>query len=304
MSLYALKINNLSKIYSNKIQALKNFNLNIKKGDFYALLGPNGAGKTTVIKIISSLINKSSGKINIFNYDLIKNTFQVKKLIGLVPQEFNFNPFETVIQILINQAGYYGIRKKYALIKIEKYLNKLNLWKQRNNKAQILSGGMKRRLMIIKSLIHDPKLLILDEPTVGIDIELRHNIWSFLKDLNYKKGITIILTTHYLEEAEILCRNIGIMNKGILIKNFSIKKLLSQLKYETLILNYNSDNKIIPILKEFKYKLIDNNILEIEVLKEQVLNNIFEQLTKQNIKIISINNKYNRLEKLFLDCIK
>ncbi|QJC29547.1 ATP-binding cassette domain-containing protein [Enterobacteriaceae endosymbiont of Plateumaris pusilla] len=303
MSLYALKINNLSKIYSNKIQALKNFNLNIKKGDFYALLGPNGAGKTTVIKIISSLINKSSGKINVFNYDLIKNTFQVKKLIGLVPQEFNFNPFETVIQILINQAGYYGIRKKNALIKIEKYLNKLSLWKQRNYKAQILSGGMKRRLMIIKSLIHNPKLLILDEPTVGIDLELRHNIWSFLKDLNYKKGITIILTTHYLEEAEILCRNIGIMNKGILIKNFSIKKLLSQLKYEILILNYYSDNKIIPILHGFKYKVIDTNTLEIEVFKEQVLNDIFKQLTKQNIRIISINNKYNRLEKLFLDCI-
>ncbi|QJC38582.1 ATP-binding cassette domain-containing protein [Enterobacteriaceae endosymbiont of Donacia fulgens] len=298
---YALEIKNLSKIYINNYKVLKNFNLRIKKGDFYALLGPNGAGKTTIIGIITSLINKSSGKIKIFGLDIKKNEYQTKKKIGLVPQEFNFNPFETVLQILINQAGYYGITKKKVIIKIEKYLKILKLWKKRNQKANNLSLGMKRCLMIIRALIHDPKLLILDEPTAGIDLKLRYYIWSFFKKLNIKKKITIILTTHYLEEAEFLCRNIGIINNGILIENCSINKLLNKLKFEVFILDYKKLNNIFPKIYGYKYKIINNYQLEITVMKNQNLNNIFEQLNEQNIQIISIKNKYNRLEKLFME---
>ncbi|QJC36536.1 ATP-binding cassette domain-containing protein [Enterobacteriaceae endosymbiont of Donacia simplex] len=301
---YALEITNLSKIYPNNFQVLKNFNLKIKKGDFYALLGPNGAGKTTIIGIITSLINKSSGKIKIFGLNIKKNTFKTKKKIGLVPQEFNFNPFETVLQILVNQAGYYGIKKLEVITKIKKYLKILKLWKERNQKAKNLSGGMKRCLMIIRALIHSPKLLILDEPTAGIDLKLRHYIWSFFKKINIKKNITIILTTHYLEEAEFLCRHIGIINNGILIANYAINKLFSKLKFEVFILDYIKIKNIIPKISGYKYKIINNSQLEIKVMKKQNLNNIFEQLIKQNIKIISIKNKYNRLEKLFMDFTK
>ncbi|QJC37352.1 ATP-binding cassette domain-containing protein [Enterobacteriaceae endosymbiont of Donacia thalassina] len=301
---YALEIKNLSKIYANKNQVLKNFNLKIKKGDFYALLGSNGAGKTTIIRIITSLINKSSGKIKIFGLNIEKHEFQAKKKIGFVPQEFNFNPFETVLQILINQAGYYGLRKKKIIKKIEKYLKILKLWKERNQKAKNLSGGMKRCLMIIRALIHEPELLILDEPTAGIDLKLRYYIWSFFKKLNIKKKITIILTTHYLEEAEFLCHHIGIINNGILIENCAINKLLNKLKFEIFILNYKKLNNITPKIYGYKYKIINNFQLEIIVMKNQNLNNIFKQLTQQNIKIISIKNKYNRLEKIFMDFIK
>ncbi|QJC34134.1 ATP-binding cassette domain-containing protein [Enterobacteriaceae endosymbiont of Donacia cinerea] len=301
---YALEIKNLSKIYPNNYQVLKNFNLKIKKGDFYALLGPNGAGKTTIIGIITSLINKSSGKIKIFGLNIQKNTFKAKKQIGLVPQEFNFNPFETVLQILVNQAGYYGIKKKKVITKIKKYLKILKLWKERNQKAKNLSGGMKRCLMIIRALIHSPKLLILDEPTTGIDIKLRYYIWSFFKKINLKKKITIILTTHYLEEAEFLCRHIGIINNGILIENCAINQLLNKLKFEVFILDYIKINNIIPQISGYKYKIINNSQLEIKIKQNQNLNNIFIQLIKQNIKIISIKNKYNKLEKLFMDFTK
>lgn len=300
---YALEIKNLSKIYINKYKILKNFNLKVKKGDFYALLGPNGAGKTTIIKIITSLINKTSGEIKIFGLNIKKNEYQTKKKIGLVPQEFNFNPFETVLQILINQAGYYGITKKKVISKIEKYLKILKLWKKRNQKANNLSGGMKRCLMIIRALIHDPKLLILDEPTSGIDLKLRYYIWSFFKKLNINKKITIILTTHYLEEAEFLCQHVGIINNGILIENCAINKLLNKLKFEVFILDYKKLNNIFPKIYGYKYKIINNNQLEIIVMKNQNLNNIFEQLNEQNIKIISMKNKYNRLEKLFMEFI-
>ncbi|QJC36946.1 ATP-binding cassette domain-containing protein [Enterobacteriaceae endosymbiont of Donacia vulgaris] len=301
---YALEIINLSKIYPNNFQVLKNFNLKIIKGDFYALLGPNGAGKTTIIGIITSLINKSSGKIKIFGLNVQKNIFKTKKKIGLVPQEFNFNPFETVLQILINQAGYYGIKKKEVITKIIKYLKILKLWKVRHQKAKNLSVGMKRCLMIIRALIHSPKLLILDEPTSGVDLKLRYYIWSFFQKINIKKKITIILTTHYLEEAEFLCQHIGIINNGILIANYPINKLLSKLKFEIFILDYINMKDIIPIINGYKYKILNNYQLEIKVMKNQNLNNIFEQLIKQNIKIISIKNKYNRLEKLFMDFTK
>ncbi|QJC31680.1 ATP-binding cassette domain-containing protein [Enterobacteriaceae endosymbiont of Donacia tomentosa] len=299
---YALEIKNLSKIYSNNYKALNNFNLKIKKGDFYALLGPNGAGKTTIIGIITSLINKSEGKIKIFDLDMQTNIFQIKKKIGLVPQEFNFNPFETVLQILINQAGYYGLKKEDIFFKIKKYLMVLELWQERYKKAKNLSGGMKRRLMIIRALVHDPQLLILDEPTAGIDIELRHQMWAFFKKLNIQKKITIILTTHYLEEAEFLCRHIGIINHGKLIENCSINKLLNKLKYEIFIFDYiNLYNNIFPKINGYKYKIINNTQFEIKVMKNQNLNMIFEQLTQQKIKVVSIKNKHSRLEKLFIE---
>lgn len=291
---YALELENLSKTYANKTLALKSINLKIKVGDFYALLGPNGAGKSTTIGIITSLVNKTSGKVKIFGYDLDKDLVNTKTKIGLVPQEFNFNLFETVIQILINQAGYYGIDKKKAMINIEKYLKKFNLWKKRNLKACTLSSGMKRRLMIVRSLIHNPELLVLDEPTAGVDIELRRLIWIFLKELN-KNGITIILTTHYLEEAEHLCRHIGIIQNGLIIENTSIKNLLSKIESEIFILDLHPDN-IIPKLENIKYKIMDTSTIEVEVTKKQGLNNIFHQLSKKGIKVLSMRNKVNRLE--------
>ncbi|QJC36126.1 ATP-binding cassette domain-containing protein [Enterobacteriaceae endosymbiont of Donacia cincticornis] len=300
---YALEIKNLSKNYPNNFKIFENFNLNIKKGDFYALLGPNGAGKTTIINIITSLISKFSGKIKIFGLNITTNTLQVKKIIGLVPQEFNFNPFETVLQILFNQAGYHGLNKKKVVNKILEYLKIIKLWKLRNQKAKNLSGGMKRCLMIIRSLIHNPKLLILDEPTTGIDIESRYNMWNFFKKLNNKKGITIILTTHYLEEAEFLCNHIGIINNGKLIKNCTINNLLNKLKFETFILEYINLNKIFPKIHGYKYTIINSSKLEIIVFQNQNLNNIFIQLTKQNIQVMSLKNKYNKLEKLFIDFI-
>lgn len=299
---YALELKNLTKIYSNNIKALHGINLKIKIGDFYALLGPNGAGKSTTIGIISSLINKTNGNIKIFGYDLNKNVVKAKSKIGLVPQEFNFNLFETVIQILINQAGYYGIEKNNAIFYAKKYLKKLDLWQKRNFRACTLSSGMKRRLMIARALIHQPKLLILDEPTAGVDIELRRLIWSFLKKLN-QKGITIILTTHYLEEAEMLCRNIGIIQYGQLIENTTIKKLLSKIETETFIFDLKSNSKI-PKLKNFKYNLIDDVTLEVEIIKQKGLNQLFQQLNEQNIHVVSMRNKINRLEEFCIGLTK
>lgn len=296
---YALELKNITKVYSNKIKALAGINLKIDIGDFYALLGPNGAGKSTTIGIISSLVNKTNGSVKIFGYDLDRDQIKAKSTIGLVPQEFNFNLFETVIQILVNQAGYYGIEKKQACFYAEKYLEKLDLWSKRNFRACTLSSGMKRRLMIVRSLIHQPKLLILDEPTAGVDIELRRLIWSFLKKLN-KKGITIILTTHYLEEAEMLCRNIGIIQNGRLIENTTVKKLLSKIETETFVFDLKPGSNT-PILKNFKYHLIDSVTLEVEIVKQKGLNELFLQLNKQNIEIISMRNKINRLEEF---CIR
>lgn len=295
---YALELENLVKTYPGGVQALKGVDLKVEAGDFYALLGPNGAGKSTTIGIISSLVNKTSGKVKVFGYDLELDTVNAKRQLGLVPQEFNFNPFETVMQIVVNQAGYYGVEKPEAIKRAEKYLKQLDLWEKRNERARMLSGGMKRRLMIARALMHEPKLLILDEPTAGVDIELRRSMWVFLKDLN-AKGTTIILTTHYLEEAEMLCRNIGIIQSGELVENTSMKGLLSKLKSETFILDLAPKSPL-PQLDGFQYRLVDTSTLEVEVMREQGLNSVFSQLSAQGIQVLSMRNKANRLEELFV----
>ncbi len=295
---YALEITDLKKVYSTGVKALRGIDLKVEEGDFYALLGPNGAGKSTTIGIITSLVNKTSGKVKVFGYDLDTDLDKAKQQIGLVPQEFNFNPFETVQQIVVNQAGYYGVSRKEALKRSEKYLKQSNLWEKRNERARMLSGGMKRRLMIARALMHEPKLLILDEPTAGVDIELRREMWGFLTTLN-ESGTTIILTTHYLEEAEMLCRNIGIIQSGELIENTSMKSLLSKLQFETFILDlapYETPLKI----KGYNYELEDEVTLAVEVERNQGVNEIFNQLSEQKIKVVSMRNKSNRLEELFL----
>jgi len=295
---YALELEKLAKTYPGGVQALKGIDLNVEAGDFYALLGPNGAGKSTTIGIISSLVNKTAGKVRVFGYDLQHDMVNAKRQLGLVPQEFNFNPFETVMQIVVNQAGYYGVEKPEAIKRAEKYLKQLDLWEKRSERARMLSGGMKRRLMIARALMHEPKLLILDEPTAGVDIELRRSMWVFLKDLN-AKGTTIILTTHYLEEAEMLCRNIGIIQSGELVENTSMKGLLSKLKSETFILDL-APRSPLPQLDGFQYRLVDTSTLEVEVMREQGLNSVFSQLSAQGIQVLSMRNKANRLEELFV----
>lgn len=295
---YALEIQNLTKTYATGVHALSGINLTVEEGDFYALLGPNGAGKSTTIGIITSLVNKTSGQVNVFGYDLDKDLVRAKQQIGLVPQEFNFNPFETVQQIVVNQAGYYGVPRREAIKRSEYYLKKSDLWEKRNVRARMLSGGMKRRLMIARALMHEPKLLILDEPTAGVDIELRREMWKYLKELN-EGGTTIILTTHYLEEAEMLCRNIGIIQSGTLIENTSMRSLLAKLQFETFIFDLAaSDNK--PQISGYKTYFEDDLTLAVEVERNQGVNEIFEQLSAQGIKVLSMRNKSNRLEELFL----
>ena len=294
----ALEINNLKKVYGSGVEALRGIDLSVKEGDFYALLGPNGAGKSTTIGIITSLVNKTSGKVNVFGYDLDTDLVRAKQQIGLVPQEFNFNPFETVQQIVVNQAGYYGVSRKEAMKRSEKYLKQSNLWEKRNVRARMLSGGMKRRLMIARALMHEPRLLILDEPTAGVDIELRREMWEFLRELN-ENGTTIILTTHYLEEAEMLCRNIGIIQSGELIENTSMKELLSKLQFETFIFDLAPyDTK--PVIEGYACTFEDEQTIAVEVERNQGVNGIFDQLTRQGIKVLSMRNKSNRLEELFL----
>ena len=297
----ALELQQLKKTYPGGVQALRGIDLQVEAGDFYALLGPNGAGKSTTIGIISSLVNKTSGRVSVFGYDLDKDTVNAKRQLGLVPQEFNFNPFETVQQIVVNQAGYYGVEYKEAVKRSEIYLKQLDLWEKRNERARMLSGGMKRRLMIARALMHEPKLLILDEPTAGVDIELRRSMWGFLKDLN-DKGTTIILTTHYLEEAEMLCRNIGIIQHGELVENTSMKGLLSKLKSETFILDLAPKSPL-PKLDGYQYRLVDTSTLEVEVLREQGVNSVFSQLSAQGIQVLSMRNKANRLEELFVSLV-
>ncbi|HGJ5884595.1 ABC transporter ATP-binding protein [Arsenophonus sp.] len=295
---YALELLQLTKTYPGGVKALTGIDLQVEVGDFYALLGSNGAGKSTTIGIISSLVNKTSGKVRVFGYDLDKDVVNVKRQLGLVPQEFNFNPFETVLQIVLNQAGYYGVPRSLALSRAEMYLSQLALWNKRNEPARDLSGGMKRRLMIARALMHQPKLLILDEPTAGVDIELRRSMWSFLKILN-AQGTTIILTTHYLEEAEMLCRNIGIIQYGELIENTSMKKLLNQLESETFIFDLAPKSPI-PTLDGYKFRLVDTSTLEVDVFRDQGLNGLFSQFSEQGIQITSMRNKVNRLEELFV----
>ncbi|HIF9375795.1 TPA: ABC transporter ATP-binding protein [Photobacterium damselae] len=297
----ALEIKNLNKIYKGGVNALKNMSLEVKEGDFFALLGPNGAGKSTTIGIISSLVNKTSGSVSIFGFDLDKQKVEAKNQLGLVPQEFNFNPFETVEQIVMNQAGYYGVERSVAKERAKKYLSQLDLWGKRGERARNLSGGMKRRLMIARALMHEPKLLILDEPTAGVDIELRRSMWTFLRSIN-EQGVTIILTTHYLEEAEMLCRNIGIINHGELIENTTMKSLLSKLEAETFILDLSAPVETVA-LEQVVWRLLDSTTLEIEINKGESLNHVFAQLSEQGINVQSMRNKANRLEELFVTLV-
>ena len=299
---YALELSQLTKTYPGGVKALRGIDLNVEEGDFYALLGPNGAGKSTTIGIISSLVNKTSGSVKVFGYDLAKQVVLAKQQLGLVPQEFNFNPFETVLQIVLNQAGYYGVPRDVALQRAKQYLTQLDLWEKRDERARNLSGGMKRRLMIARALMHQPKLLILDEPTAGVDIELRRSMWIFLKNLN-AQGTTIILTTHYLEEAEMLCRNIGIIQHGELVKNTSMKQLLGSLELETFIFDLAPKSPI-PQLLGYDSRLIDTSTLEVDVKREQGLNSVFSQLSDQGIQILSMRNKANRLEELFVSLVR
>lgn len=298
----ALNIKQLHKVYKNKVEALKGIDLEVQQGDFFALLGPNGAGKSTTIGVITSLVNKSSGQVEVFGHNIDQQLELAKSQLGLVPQEFNFNQFETVLQIVVNQAGYYGVPKKIAIERAEKYLGQLGLWDKRNSRARELSGGMKRRLMIARALMHEPKLLILDEPTAGVDIELRRSMWDFLRSIN-QQGVTIILTTHYLEEAEMLCRNIAIIDQGMIIENTTIKALLNTLSQETFVLDVDTNPATLQ-MDDLPYRVLDDHSLEVDVEKSAGLNDIFSVLTKQNVKVLSMRNKANRLEELFVKLVE
>ncbi|MBA6297073.1 ABC transporter ATP-binding protein [Colwellia sp. MB02u-9] len=297
----ALKISGLKKTYKGGFQALKGIDLTVKQGDFFALLGPNGAGKSTTIGIIMSLVNKTAGKVVVFGHDIDQELETAKSFIGVVPQEFNFNQFESLMKILVNQAGYYGVERKLAVQRAEKYLKKLDLWDKRNDSARMLSGGMKRRLMIARALMHEPQMLILDEPTAGVDIELRRSMWEFLRELN-QQGITIILTTHYLEEAEMLCRNIAIIDSGIIVENTDMKSLLAKLDVETFVFDLKP-NSVPTGLADFSSRVIDDHTLEVDVKKSQTINAVFIDLNKQGIEVLSMRNKSNRLEELFVGLV-
>jgi ABC-2 type transport system ATP-binding protein len=301
----ALTIKNLYKTYPNGTAAVKGVDLEVKQGDFFCLLGPNGAGKSTIIGIVSSLINKTSGMIKIFDYDLEVDLVAAKSCMGLVPQELNFNQFENVLDIVINQAGFYGIPYKLAYARAEKYLHQLGLWHKRHDTARSLSGGMKRRLMIARALVHEPRLLILDEPTAGVDIELRRATWDFLREIN-NEGVTIILTTHYLEEAEFLCNGIAIINHGIIIERTLIKDLLQQLPYETIMLDLQTPISAtqLPAIANIELRLVEATTIEAKFTKQQTLNDLFAALSQQGVYAVSMRNKANRLEELFLDRIK
>ncbi len=299
----ALTLKNLSKTFPNGVTALSGIDLTVHQGDFFALLGPNGAGKSTAIGIISSLINKTGGQVSVFGHDIDDELNLVKKHIGLVPQEFNFNVFEPLEEIIINQGGYYGLPRKQARQRSEVLLKKLHLWEKRKDIARNLSGGMKRRLMIARALVHEPKLLILDEPTAGVDVEIRHAMWSFLQQIN-AAGTTIILTTHYLEEAENLCRNIAIIDQGKILQNTSMKNLLGQLNTETFVLDLKQAHTTAPALAGYPVRLRDQYCLEVDVLKEQNMNDLFSELKQQNIEVLSMRNKVNRLEELFMSILK
>jgi len=301
--MFALEINNLKKTYSNGFEALKGLDLKVKKGDFFALLGPNGAGKSTCIGIISSLINKTSGDVKIFGHDLENDLIQAKSKIGMVPQEFNFNIFEPVGEIIANQGGYYGVPATEVKKQTEHFLKELGLWDKRFLQARDLSGGMKRRLMIARALIHKPELLILDEPTAGVDIELRRSMWKFMRDIN-DQGTTIILTTHYLEEAEQMCRHIAIIDQGNIIENTSMKSLLSTLNSETFILYLRQAVTELPqIYGTFGLRLIDEHTLEVDIPKNQTMNELILRLHSLGLEIESMRNKVNRLEELFVSLI-
>ncbi len=299
----ALSIRGLTKTYRNGVQALRGIDLDVEEGDFFALLGPNGAGKTTAIGVIMSLVTKSGGAVSVFGHDIDQSLDRAKSCIGLVPQEINFNQFEKVFTIIVNQAGFYGIPRKLARERAEKYLRQLQLWDRRDSIARSLSGGMKRRLMIARALVHEPRLLILDEPTAGVDIEIRRSMWAFLRAIN-GQGTTIILTTHYLEEAESLCRHIAIIDGGRIIENDTMAGVIRKLNKETFVLNFRAAMAAAPALPGYVSRLTDDHTLEIEVSKEQSLNDIFARLTQQGVEIVSMRNKVNRLEELFMHLVE
>ena len=295
----ALEISKLEKVYANGKTALKGIDLDIDEGDFFALLGPNGAGKSTTIGIISTLVNKTRGRVSIFNHDLDTDINGLKKCLGIVPQEINFSVFESCLDIVLNQAGYYGISRKTALERAENYFNALDLWDKRDDISRTLSGGFKRRLMLARALINEPRLLILDEPTAGVDVELRRSMWGFLREIN-KQGTTILLTTHYLEEAETLCRNIAIIDKGKIIEHTSMRELLGKLNTETFILDLRNPIDELPQIDNFLLKLVDPITIEVELNKDQHMNDLFNILSEKSIPIRSMRNKSNRLEELFI----
>jgi ABC-2 type transport system ATP-binding protein len=298
----ALAVHQLRKTYRNGLEALKGVDLTVEQGDFFALLGPNGAGKSTLIGILASLINKSGGEVKVFGHDLDREPEAVKACLGLVPQEFNFNIFLPVVEVLINQAGYYGIPRAEALSRAEFYLRKLELWDRRYTEMRQLSGGLKRRLMIARGLIHRPRLLILDEPTAGVDIEIRRSMWEFLRELN-AQGTTIILTTHYLEEAESLCRHIAIINRGRVAEREGMTRLLGRLEAETFVLNLKHPLTDPPHLPDLRCLLLDDMSLEVELSRGQSVNSLFSLLSRRGIEVASLRNKQNRLERLFLDAL-
>jgi ABC-2 type transport system ATP-binding protein len=295
----ALEINDLKKVYANKVQALKGVSLQVAEGDFFALLGPNGAGKTTLIGIATSLVNKTSGIVRIFGHDLDAQKSSAKSFIGLVPQEFNLAIFEKVENILLQQAGYYGIARSIAKERAEKYLKKLELWDKRHSQVRELSSGMKRRLMFARAMVHEPKLLILDEPTAGVDLEIRRSMWEFIREIN-QQGVTIILTTHYLEEAENLCRNVAIIDHGEIITNTSVSNLLSTLQMESFVLFLSEPCGDLPVLDGLTLRKIDEKTLEVDVKNSQSINDVFERLSGHNIIVNSLRNKVNRLEEMFM----
>jgi ABC-2 type transport system ATP-binding protein len=300
--MFALDVQQLTKVYCGGFQALKGVDLQVEEGDFFALLGPNGAGKSTFIGIVSSLVNKTSGRVSVFGRDLDRDPEGVKSCIGLVPQEFNFNLFLPVIEVVLNQAGYYGIPRSEAKVRAERYLRQLDLWDRRDTEMRRLSGGLKRRLMIARALVHEPRLLILDEPTAGVDIEIRRSMWSFLRELN-AQGTTIILTTHYLEEAESLCRNIAIIDGGEIAERTSLAILLNRLHTETFVLNLKGRVSELPELGGFVLQALDDCTLEVEMNRDHTINGLFEALSRNGIEVISLRNKQNRLERLFLELV-
>ena len=299
----ALKITGLKKTYRGGLVALKGISLEVQQGDFFGLLGPNGAGKTTIIGVIASLVNKTAGRVSIFGHDLDTNPAGAKACLGLVPQEFNFNMFEPVVEVVANQAGYYGIERKESFERAEKYLKHLDLWDKRQVMARNLSGGMKRRLMIARALVHEPKLLILDEPTAGVDIEIRRSMWQFLREIN-AAGTTIILTTHYLEEAESLCRNIAIINEGELIENTSTRQLLNTLHMETFVLDLEAPLANLPQIDKLRLHQVDELTLEAEICRDDSINTLFTELSARDIRVLSLRNKTNRLEELFMSLVE
>jgi ABC-2 type transport system ATP-binding protein len=301
--MYALSLRQLTKTYRNGVQALKGIDLDVEEGDFFALLGPNGAGKTTAIAIVSSLVTKTTGTATVFGHDIDRDLERAKACLGVVPQEINFNQFEKVTTILLNQAGFYGIPREVARGRVERWLKQLQLWDKRDAVSRTLSGGMKRRLMIARALVHEPRLLILDEPTAGVDIEVRRSMWDFLRRIN-DEGTTIILTTHYLEEAETLCRNIAIIDEGRIIENDRMATVLRKLHTEVFVLNLRQPLAAVPALPGYRVQLTDDHTLDVEVNKDQNLNEIFAALTAQGIEVLSMRNKANRLEELFLRLVE